>query len=72
MPEVFVDVLHIFATEYGIVIVISIHIFDIKKHIRESLAQIIWGTARCFHGHRRRWLRNYLVFKKERKPVRQV
>lgn len=63
LPEVFVDVLHVFTAEHGIVVVISIHIFDVEKHIRESLAQLVWGTARCFHGHRGGWLRKHLVFK---------
>lgn len=63
LPEVFVDVLHIFTAEHGIVIVISINIFDIEKHVRESLAQLIWGTAGCFHGHRRGRLRRYLALK---------
>lgn len=65
MPEVFVNVLHIFTAKHGVIIVISIYIFDIEKHIRESLAKLIRGTAGCFHRHRRGWLRHQLKVKKK-------
>lgn len=41
LAKVLVDILDIFTTEHGIVIVICIHIPDVEEHVREGLAQII-------------------------------
>lgn len=65
LTEIQIDVLDIFTAQHGIIIVICIHILDIKQNIRERLTQIIRSTARGLHGNRRRRLRQNLQWKAE-------
>lgn len=48
--KIAVDVLHIFTTEHGIVIIICINILNVQQDIGEGLAEVIWSTARSLHG----------------------
>lgn len=41
LAEILIDILDIFAAEHGIIIIICIHILNIKQNVRESLTQVI-------------------------------
>ena len=47
--EVLVDVLHVFAAEHGVVIIVRIHVLDFEN-IGERLAQVVRRAARSLHG----------------------